>query len=115
MKLKTKNYLVFSVFFLIIFLGVFKFTLGQTANLSDPLEGRDISDLVVDLIKYLLGLVGVLALVMFIYGGILWMTSGGAAEKVKKGKDTLVWAILGLALIFFSYAILEFILEAFLE
>jgi uncharacterized membrane protein YidH (DUF202 family) len=115
MKLKRKNYLIFFSLFLIIFLGAFQLVWGQTADLTDPLGERDVSTLVADIIKYVLGLVGVLALAMFIYGGFLWMTSGGAVEKVKKGKETLVWAVLGLALIFFSYAILEFILKAFVK
>ncbi|MDA2935754.1 pilin [Patescibacteria group bacterium AH-259-L05] len=83
--------------------------------LEDPLnlEGKEpIPELAGRIIKAVLGIVGVLALVMFIYGGILWMTSGGNAEKIKKGKDTIVWAVIGLAFIFFSYAILEFILKA---
>ena len=84
-------------------------------TLNDPLGGRDIPELAGDIIGYILGLVGVLALVMFVYGGILWMTSAGSAEKIKKGKDTIVWAILGLALIFFSYAMVEFILKALLN
>lgn len=85
--------------------------------LEDPLNlGKEpIPELAGRIIKKVLGIVGVLALVMFIYGGILWMTSGGNAEKIKKGKDTIVWAVIGLAFIFFSYAILEFILKALTE
>ncbi|MEK7580568.1 MAG: pilin [Patescibacteria group bacterium] len=85
------------------------------AELPNPLgETKDIGPLAANLIKVVLGLVGVLALVMFIYGGILWMTSGGNEQKIKKGKDTLVWATLGLAIIFFSYAIVNFVLETIL-
>ena len=47
-------------------------------------------------ISGILGLTGVLALVAFIAGGVMWMTSGGNAEKVKKGRDILVWAVIGL-------------------
>ena len=82
--------------------------------INDPLGYRDVPVLVGDIIAYILGFVGVLALIMFVYGGITWMTSAGAAEKVKKGRDTLVWAIFGLAFVFLSYAILDFILRAFL-
>ncbi|MDA2922147.1 pilin [Patescibacteria group bacterium AH-259-L07] len=93
--------------------------LAQEVRLDDPLnipEGKEaIPELAGRIIKAVLGVVGVLALVMFIYGGILWMTSGGNAEKIKKGKDTIVWAVIGLAFIFFSYAILEFILKALTE
>lgn len=81
-----------------------------TVKISDTIPG-----LVGGIIQTILGMVGVLALVMFIYGGILWMTSGGSSEKIKKGKDTIVWAVLGLAFIFFSYAILEFILGALMD
>lgn len=85
------------------------------AELPNPLgDTKDIPSLAANLIKVVLGLVGVLALVMFIYGGILWMTSGGNEQKIKKGKDTLVWATLGLAIIFFSYAIVNFVLETIL-
>jgi len=83
-------------------------------KLPDPLggQGDDIPTLVGSIINYVFGIIGVLALVMFIYGGIMWMTSGGTPDKIKKGRDTLVWAILGLALIFFSYSLLHFILKA---
>ena len=85
-----------------------------TIKLPDPLggQGDDIPLLVGNIVKYILGILGVLALVMFISGGITWMTSGGVSDKIKKGRDTLVWAVLGLALIFFSYGLLEFILKA---
>jgi len=87
---------------------------APSVKLTDPLGGQanDIPVLVGSIIKYVSGILGVLALVMFIYGGLMWMTSGGASDKIKKGRDTLVWAVLGLALIFFSYALLDFILKA---
>ncbi len=88
---------------------------AETVTLDDPLGERDIPELAGSIIQYILGIVGVLALAMFIYGGIIWMTSGGSPEKIKAGKDTIVWAILGLAFIFFSYAILDFVLRAFIE
>ncbi len=88
---------------------------NQDLNLPNPLQTTDVSELAGRIIKAILGLVGVFALVMFIYGGMLWMTSGGSEEKVKRGRDTLVWAMAGLALIFFSYAILEFLFKILLR
>jgi len=40
---------------------------------------------------------------------MLWMTSGGSAERLKKGKDTVLWTILGLVIIFMSYIIINFL------
>ena len=62
-------------------------------------------------IKTLLGLSGAAALVVFIYGGVMFMFSGGNSTKVQNAKNTLVYATLGLALIFASYAILKFVLQ----
>jgi len=52
------------------------------------------------IIKAILGIVGSLALVMFIYGGFNIMTAAGTAEKVEKGKQILLWATIGLIVIF---------------
>ena len=64
------------------------------------------------LIGSIFGIVGALALGMFVYGGLMWMLSGGSQEKVKKGRDILVWATVGIIVIFSSYIILNFILTA---
>ena len=61
------------------------------------------------IIKYLMGLLGSVALVMFLYGGFLWLTAAGNETKITKGRETLIWAALGLVLIFASYSIVNFI------
>jgi len=47
---------------------------------------------------------------MFIYGGATWMLSGGNQEKVTKGKQILIWATLGLVIIFTAYALVRSVL-----
>lgn len=64
-----------------------------------------------NIINSIFGFVGSIALLMFIYGGLAWMTSGGNAEKVKKSRDTLVWAAIGLVFIFLSYAIASILIR----
>jgi hypothetical protein len=75
-------------------------------------KDAQIPDLIGRVIQAMLGLVGSIALVMFIYGGIVWMTSQGNDQKVKQGKDILIWATLGLVVIFTSYALTKFVIEA---
>jgi len=67
---------------------------------------------VMKIVNGLLGIIGALALVAFVYGGFQWLISAGNAEKVKTGTTTMIWAILGLFLIFSSYAILKLITDA---
>lgn len=61
-------------------------------------------------IKTVLGIIGSVALAVFIYGGFLWLTSGGNETRIKKGKDVILWATLGLVIIFAAYAIVGFFL-----
>lgn len=79
-------------------------------KLSNPLgEGTTVQTLIGKVIKATLGVVGSLALLMFIYGGFTWMTAAGASDKVTKGRDTLVWAVLGLVVVFSAYAMVKFV------
>lgn len=75
--------------------------------LVNPLGTTDIRIVIGNVIKGLLGLAGIAALLMFVYGGILWVTSGGKPEQVKKGKDTLIWAVIGIVVLFSAYALVS--------
>ncbi|MFH1173470.1 MAG: hypothetical protein V1692_02985 [bacterium] len=63
-----------------------------------------------NIIRSVLGVIGSLALVMFIYGGATWMLSGGNQERVAKGKQIIIWATLGIMIIFTSYALVRFVI-----
>jgi len=58
-----------------------------------------------------LGLTGVLALIAFIYGGGLWLISAGNEDLIKKGRTSMLWAVIGIAVVFSSYAVLTLIFE----
>jgi len=80
-----------------------------------PIQGEMISDdaptVIGNVIKVALGIIGSVALVLFIYGGVTWMTSGGSPERIKKAKNTLIWSVLGLTIIVSSYAIVSAIIK----
>jgi len=90
---------------------------GQPAApqaLSNPLgDTVDPRILIGKIIGAVLGIIGSIALAIFIYGGFTWMTSAGSPEKVRKGRDMIIWAVMGLAIIFLSYAIVYFVIGAF--
>jgi hypothetical protein len=70
----------------------------QTPSLCDPLSGvcggpgTTPQTLIGKIINAVLGVVGSIALIMFIYGGFVWMTAAGNQERVGKGKEILVWS-----------------------
>ena len=75
-------------------------------DLKNPLNNATtpvpIPTIVKNVITTLLGFTGAAALLMFLYGGILWMTAMGEEKRIKQGWDTMTWAALGLAVIFFK-------------
>lgn len=75
---------------------------GDAAKSSQILLGK--------IINSVLGIIGSLALVMFIYGGVAWMLSGGNQERVAQGKRILIWATLGILIIFSAYALVKFVI-----
>lgn len=89
---------------------------ASSVQLTNPLTGntnsKSVPELLGTIINYAMGIIGSLALVMFIYGGITWMLSGGSQEQVTKGKQIIIWATLGIAIIFMSYALVKFVITA---
>lgn len=77
--------------------------IGSSASGPQQLIGR--------IIKGVLGLVGSLALAMFVYGGFTWMLAAGNSTNVEKGKQILIWATIGLIVIFSSYALVQFVFK----
>lgn len=86
--------------------------LAAPVSLDNPIGEKNIPILVNRAIKAVLGITGAAALVMFLYGGVLWMTAMGEEKRIKQGWDTMTWAALGMAAIFLSYAIVRLILRA---
>ena len=100
--------LIFSIF---VIIGLF-FAVGlphlslATVTLQNPIPNTNFDLLVKNAISSILGLSGILALFAFIYGGIYWLISMGDTNKITKGKNIMLWAVAGLAIIFGSYAII---------
>ena len=100
-----------------VFVVVFLFAAINSASavrLDNPLGDRPLESVVSQGIDVVLGISGVLALIAFIYGGVLWMISSGSSSMIAKGKTVMVWSIVGLIVIFSSYAILSFVFEVLL-
>lgn len=70
--------------------------------------------LIGQIIRGLLGIIGSLALAVFIYGGFVWMTSAGNSQRVEQGRNTLIWAAIGLTVIFTAYVLVRQTIEALL-
>lgn len=86
---------------------------GDYPSLPNPLglkEG-DLISVMLRVLQIVLAVVDIFALFMFILGGFEFLISGGNPNMIKKAKDTLVWATLGILVITLSYTILKFVFE----
>lgn len=104
-------------------MSVFQLASAQTSTavgggtvLSSPEDNiiggqSDARSLVNTVLKYFLGFLGLLCTVMIIYGGILYVTSAGEEEKTKKGRNIILYAIIGIIIIVASYAIVNTVLK----
>ena len=60
----------------------------------------------------ILYIVGIIAVVMLIIGGIKYVISGGDSKKVTDAKNTVLYAIIGLVIAFLAFAIVNFVISA---
>lgn len=74
----------------------------------------DLVGMIANVIEYALGLVGVLALAMIVYGGFLYVTAAGDEKQITKGKTVLIYSIIGIIVIGVAYSLVSFILGAFI-
>ena len=57
-------------------------------------------------------LAGLVAVAFIIYGGVLYVTSAGDSGKAAKARSTILWAVVGLAIVIMAAAITYFITSA---
>src|SRR3989339_61451 len=65
-----------------------------------------IGEYVSALYNYVLGIVGILAVVVIIFAGGIWLTAGGSPERIKTAQEYIFGAVTGVVLAFGSYLIL---------
>lgn len=84
----------------------------HAAPLYNPLGEVSLPILIGRAIQAVLGITGSLALLMFVWGGFVWLTSAGVPARIKSGRDTLMWASIGIAVIFGAYALVNFLITS---
>lgn len=73
------------------------------------LPDADLSSTAARIILTVLGLLGIAATAMMIFGGYTWLTASGNEQRVEKAKSILYSAAIGLVIILLSWAIIRFV------
>lgn len=90
--------------------GSIKGTLTDVAT-NAGFKKKDLVASIGSVINTVLALLGVILVVLIIYGGFLWMTAGGNEEQIKKAKKFLSNAIIGLVIVLAAYSITFFVVD----
>ena len=87
------------------------FTTGTPEDINAVGKGS-FADLVVTIINYFLGLLGLIAVGFIIYAGVLMVTSSGSEDAVGKGRKIITYAVIGIVIILLSYTVVTFVTDA---
>lgn len=75
-------------------------------------SSNKLNNIVANIINIFSWVVGALAVIMLVFGGFKYITSGGDSAKVKSAKDTILYALVGVAVVALSQVIVNFVLGA---
>ncbi len=76
-------------------------------------KNNNVRDIIGTVVNTLLFLIGVAAVIVIIIGGFTYVTSGGSDANVKRAKDMILYAVIGLVIAFAAYAIVNWVIKAF--
>ena len=111
-----KNKILISLILTVIVLSSLGFIYNANAQkqviMNNPLDAtnkKNLGNIWQSIVKMFLELIGVASLFVFVYAGFTFLVSAGNAEKTKKARDTMLYAVLGIFLAMAAYVILSFV------
>lgn len=123
LKLSFVLLLLFNIFFAVSGASAEGLLPAESGNANCPLDPKtnkpiancgnyslnDMAGTAAVVAKYILGIVGSLALLALVAGGLMWMLSAGNQEWVTRGKQTIIGAVVGLVIVFASFMIIQLV------
>ncbi|MBI4599881.1 hypothetical protein HY732_03075 [Candidatus Uhrbacteria bacterium] len=85
--------------------------LKKTAEQATLNTAVSVEKYVGGIISAILGIIGVIFLILIVYGGMLWMLAEGDETKIGKARGFIFHSIIGLILVFSAYAITNFVVD----
>jgi|SRR5690348_11847158 hypothetical protein len=111
-----------TIFLSLLVVGVMAGALPAQAQLSNDVNGvaatfnipagNNLAGTVGLIVNWLLSLVGIVAVIFIVYGGLLYITSQGDEKKAEAGKRVVIFAVIGLIIIGISAVVVNFVLSA---
>jgi hypothetical protein len=85
---------------------------SSAASQLNPAKFTAPTDLIKRAITLMMAFIGSIALALFIWAGVLWMTAAGEEKKIDSAKKIIVWTSLGVIVMLLSYTLVNFVITA---
>ena len=123
MKIKTNIFLALALAFVILpalamvvqAQGTADFGLNEANSIGLPTTANDPKVAAVNVVRYLMTFLGIIATVVILLGGFKWMVAGGNDDKVAEAKKLIIAGIIGLVIIIAAYAIVQIVVSTTLN
>ena len=79
-------------------------------NLNGTLGDKNLKEGISSIIQVLLGFLGIIAVIIILWGGFIWMTAMGDEGKVEKAKKLIIAGVIGIVIILAAYSIASFVI-----
>lgn len=76
------------------------------------LQQASVGEIIVRVIQWIMGIVGLVCVAFIIYGGVIYATSGGNEEHIDRGKKILLWSLVGLVICILAFVIANAVVGA---
>ena len=88
---------------------------GVSSSQADDVPQDLAGEVFKDVVNILLFIIGAVSVIMLIYGGIRYTTSGGNANSVTAAKNTIMYSIIGLVVAILAFAVVNFVVKQMME
>ena len=112
---RAKNTILYGVIGLAICALAFAIVTFVVGIVNSAAATDDLQSSVVYIVKRVVAVLGVVAVAVIVFGGVMYMTSMGDTSKVKKGKDTILYGVIGLVICALAFAIVNFVIDGLNE
>ena len=88
---------------------------GVSSSQGDDVPKDLAGDVFKNVVDILLSIIGAVSVIMLIYGGIRYTTSGGNANSVTAAKNTIMYSIIGLVVAILAFAVVQFVVNQVMD
>jgi hypothetical protein len=85
----------------------------EDSAVCDASDDDDLPSMAMIIVNTMLVVLGMAAVVMIVIGGVYYATAAGDAAKIKTGKETILYAVIGLIVALLAFSIVNFVIDRF--